>query len=117
MTQAADGGGGAEGCAEQAVIARYRLTGDGFGEPGDRAAVRAAQSLLREAIEGAGAGEFDGNEFGGGEVTLFAYGPDADVLFAVMEPAVRGLPLRPAQVVLRYGSAADPFVAERLVQL
>lgn len=99
------------------MIARYRLTGDGFGEPGDRAAVRAAQSLLREALEGAGAGEVDGNEFGGGEVTLFAYGPDADALFAVMEPAVRGLPLRPARVVLRYGSASESCAAERLVEL
>ncbi|MFJ8996392.1 hypothetical protein ACIRQH_39080 [Streptomyces sp. NPDC102279] len=99
------------------MIARYRLTGDGFGEPGERAAVRAAQSLMSEAIEGAGVGEFDGNEFGGGEVALFAYGPDADALFAVMEPVLRDLPLRPAHVVLRYGSASEPSAGERLVEL
>ncbi|WP_037767418.1 hypothetical protein [Streptomyces sp. 142MFCol3.1] len=115
MTYAADGG--AEESVEHAVIARYRLTGDGFGEPGDRAAVRAAQNLLTEAIERVGVGEFDGNEFGGGEVALFAYGPDADALFAVMEPVLRDLPFRPANVVLRYGSASDPSAAERRVEL
>ncbi|MFJ3099741.1 hypothetical protein [Streptomyces hydrogenans] len=109
--------GGAEGSVEHAVIARYRMPGDGFGEPGDRAVVRAAQKLLAQVIERAGVGEFDGNEFGGGEVVLFAYGPDADALFAVMEPILCDLSFRPANVVLRYGSASDPATAERLVEL
>ncbi|MGW4652717.1 hypothetical protein [Kitasatospora sp. NPDC004289] len=115
MVHAADGG--ADGNVEHAVIARYRLTGDGFGEADDRTAVRAAQKLLTEVIERAGVGEFDGDEFGSGEVLLFAYGHDADALFAVMEPVLRGLPLRPASVVLRYGSASDRFAAERIVEL
>ncbi|MEU9001551.1 hypothetical protein [Streptomyces sp. NPDC048551] len=102
---------------EHAVIARYRLGGDGFGEPGQREAVRRAKSLLTEAIEQAGAGEFDGNEFGGGEVVLYAYGPDADALFAVMAPILRDLPFRPAHVTLRHGPADDPSAAERRVDL
>jgi hypothetical protein len=97
MTHAAHGGTARS--VEHAVIARYRLTDDGFGGPGDRAAVRAAQHLLTEAIERAGVGAFDGNEFGGGEVMLFAYGPDADALFAVMEPVLRDLPFRPGNAV------------------
>jgi len=48
-------------------------------EAGDRAAVRAAPNLLAEAIERVGVGEFNG---------LFARGPDADALFAVMEPVL-----------------------------
>jgi hypothetical protein len=35
---------------------------------------------------------------------LYAYGPDADALFKVMEPMLRSLPFRPAYVVLRQGS-------------
>ncbi|MGW1004461.1 hypothetical protein [Streptomyces sp. NPDC002520] len=46
----------------------------------------------------------DGNEFGGGEAVLYAYGTDANALFKVMEPTLRGLPFRPAHVVLRQGS-------------
>lgn len=102
---------------EHAVIARYRLTGEGFGDPSERAAVRAAQDVLREEIQRVDAGEFDGNEFGGGEVVLYAYGPDADVLFAVMAPTLRSLPFRPAQVVLRYGSVSDPSAIQRRIDL
>lgn len=45
-------------------------------------------------------GEFDGNEFGGGTVTLHAYGPNADALFAIMGPTLRELPFRPAHAIL-----------------
>jgi hypothetical protein len=34
-------------------------------------------------------GMFDGNEIGGGETTLFMYGPDAEALFIHIEPALR----------------------------
>ncbi|MEU9781158.1 hypothetical protein AB0H92_09335 [Streptomyces phaeochromogenes] len=56
------------------------------------------------AVEEAGVGEVDGNEFGGGEAVVYAYGQDAEALFKVMEPTLRSLPLRPAHVVLRRGS-------------
>ncbi|MEU9304484.1 hypothetical protein [Streptomyces sp. NPDC048269] len=88
---------------EHAVIARYRLADDGLGGQSQREVVRQAQSLLTEAIEQADVGEFDGNEFGGGEVVLYAYGPNADELFAVMAPILHDLPFRPAHVILRYG--------------
>ncbi|MET8755927.1 hypothetical protein ABZW32_38420 [Streptomyces sp. NPDC004667] len=73
--------------------------------------------MLAELIERADVGEFDGNEFGGGEVTLYAYGPDADALFAVMAPVLRDLPFRPAHIVLRYGSAVGASAVERRVDL
>lgn len=102
---------------EHAVIARCRLADDGLGKPSRREVVRQARSLLTEAIERADVGEFDGNEFGGGEVVLYAYGPDADELFAVMAPILHGLPFRPAHVVLRYGSVDDASAAEHRVDL
>ncbi|MFB7331927.1 hypothetical protein ACFC00_09770 [Streptomyces adustus] len=36
-----------------------------------------------------------------------AYGPDADALFKVMEPTLRGLPFRPAHVVVRRGDSVS----------
>ncbi|MFF3071900.1 hypothetical protein ACFVSN_00980 [Kitasatospora sp. NPDC057904] len=110
-------GTGAETGVEHAVIARYRLAEDGYGGQNQRAAVRHAQALLTEAIDQAGVGEFDGNEFGGGEATLYAYGPDADALFTVMAPVLRDLPFRPAHVILRYGSASDPSATQHRVDL
>jgi hypothetical protein len=53
--------------------------------------------MTAETIEQADVGEFDGNEYGGGEVVPYAYGPDADTLFAVMAPILNDLPFRPAQ--------------------
>ena len=60
-------------------------------------------------------GEFDGNEFGGGEAVLYAYDPNADALFRAMEPPLRAFPARPAFAILRYGKAADPTAQERRI--
>jgi hypothetical protein len=55
---------------------------------------------LDEVISAAGVGEFDGNM----DEELIAYGPDAEALFAVMEPLLRAFPARPCTIELR---AAD----------
>ncbi|MFA3840401.1 hypothetical protein [Streptomyces aureus] len=86
---------------EQAVIAHYRLSDDEYGSPAEREAIYDAERLMTTAVEAAGVGEVDGNEFGGGEAVLYAYGADAEALFKVMEPTLRSLPFRPAHVVLR----------------
>jgi hypothetical protein len=54
-------------------------------------------------------GEFDGNEIGPAEVTLFMYGPDAERLFAGIESVLRGYPLcQSARVVIRGGGPGAP---------
>ncbi|GAA0464204.1 hypothetical protein Ade02nite_31120 [Paractinoplanes deccanensis] len=102
---------------EHAVLVTYALSDDRYGEESDRKAIYALQGRLRNAIEAAGAGEFDGNLFGGGEVELYAYGPDASRLFAAMEPELRAFPARPAHVVLRFGEADDPTAAKQRIDL
>ncbi len=88
---------------EHAVIAHFRLARDGFGEADQRELVREARQAMAAAVEDADAGEVDGNEFGGGEAVVYAYGPDAGALFKVMEPTLRSLPFRPAHVLLKHG--------------
>ncbi|MEU7123517.1 hypothetical protein [Streptomyces zaomyceticus] len=107
----------AESDTEHAVIARYRLAADGLGEPSQREVIRQAKSRLAEGIEQADVGEFDGHEYGGGEVFLYAYGPDAEALFAVMAPILHDIPFRPAHVILRSGSVDNPSAAEHRVDL
>jgi hypothetical protein len=102
---------------EHAVIVTYSLSDSAFGSPHERDAVRTLQQRLTAAIESSGVGEFDGNEFGGGRVALYAYGSDADRLFSVMEPLLRDFPARPAYAVLRYGSADDSMAIEHRVDL
>lgn len=99
---------------EHAVIARFQLGGDGLGESDQWSQVFEAEQSMGAAVAAAGVGEVDGNEFGGGEVVIFAYGPDADALYRVMEPGLCALPFRPAHVVLRYGEPDDDVVSVRV---
>lgn len=66
-----------------------------------------------EVIDASGCGEFDGHCDEADEQAVFAYGPDAEALFAAMEPVVRAFPARPARVVLRFGDIDDETVVER----
>ncbi|MBX7553922.1 hypothetical protein ABZX95_28880 [Streptomyces sp. NPDC004232] len=89
---------------EQAVIAHYRLSDDQYGSRAEREAIFDAERAMAAAVAEAGVGEVDGNEFGGGEAVLYAYGADAEALFKVMEPTLRSLPFRSAYAVLGQGS-------------
>jgi hypothetical protein len=103
--------------SEQTVIARYQLSSGPTGTSTDLHSLATLEDRLIEAIGAARAGEFEGSEFGTGEVTLFAYGPDADRLFATMEPILRSFPPRPAQVLVRYGGFSDDQAPAVLHQL
>jgi hypothetical protein len=73
------------------------------------------EDRLVEVIEQSGLGEFDGNEIGPGETTLFMYGPDAERLFAAIEQTLRGYPLcQGARVEIRRGG---PGAQQREVRL
>lgn len=91
----------ADGDREHSVIAHFRLASEGFGDADQRKLVYQAEQAMAAVTKETGVGEVDGNEFGGGEAVVYAYGPDADALFKVMEPTLRDLPFRPAHVVLR----------------
>ncbi|GAA3064456.1 hypothetical protein Aglo01_55240 [Actinokineospora globicatena] len=83
------------------------LSGGNFGTDDDRSKVRALEEDIRQAVESAGVGEFDGDEFGGGKVVLFMYGADADKLFAVVEPILRRDSSYSGHAVLRYGEPGE----------
>jgi hypothetical protein len=62
------------------------------------------EDQLRPLLEQTGVGDYDGDEFGPEEVTLFMYGPDAEALFRVIEPALLAYPLcQNARVIIRPG--------------
>jgi len=73
------------------------------------------EDRLVEVIERDVLGEFDGNEIGPAETTLFMYGPDAERLFAGIEQTLRGYPLcQGARVEIRRGG---PGAQQREVRL
>jgi hypothetical protein len=103
--------------AEHSVIARFQLAAGPTGTATDIHSLATLEDRLIEAIGAARAGDFDGPRFGANEVTLYAYGPDADRLYAAMEPVLRSFPPRPAQVLVRYGGYQDAQAPATLVEL
>lgn len=102
------------GESQQAVLVHLDGTGlpDQIYQEYDLATI---EDRLNEVIEQAGLGEFDGNEIGPGETTLFMYGPDAERLFAAIEQTLRGYPLcQGARVEIRRGG---PGAQQREVRL
>ena len=67
------------------------------------------QEKLQSLLENESVGEFDGNEVGGGQLVLFLYGPDAELLFSRIEPTLRADEYcRGAKVVIRWGGPTAP---------
>ncbi len=62
------------------------------------------EDQLIEAIESQSLGEFDGNEVGPEEAVLYMYAPNAEALFAGIEPILLDSPLcQNARVIVRQG--------------
>lgn len=103
--------------AEQALIVTLKLSDGAFGAPAEREAMFALENELEREIARTGAGEFDGNEFGGGTCVFYMYGADADKLEAAVAPILRRSAVaRGAQGVKRYGGPGDPAVRTTIVQ-
>ncbi|MGD9494869.1 MAG: hypothetical protein AB7Y46_01035 [Armatimonadota bacterium] len=103
---------------EHAVLVHIPLSDDEFGAEEEREAIFALEDELIAAIEQTDAGVLDGNEFGGGQCVLFMYGPDADALWAAVEPLLREFaPARGGYAVKRYGPPQDEGAREERMQL
>lgn len=71
------------------------------------------EDKLEAALIDAGLGEFDGDEFGGSEMTFFMYGPDADKIFDAISPLLRANPLAVGgYAIKRYGDVDDQSANE-----
>jgi len=103
---------------DHAVLVTLKLSDAAFGDAEERDAIHALSDRLDAAIRAAGAGEFDGDEFGDGVCTLYMYGPDADRLFDAISSELRGSPLtRGGSVTKRYGAASNPAARVERVAL
>ena len=99
---------------EHAVLVYLKLSDPAFGSESERDSIHSLTGELDDAIAKAGVGEFDGDEFGDGTCTLYMYGPDADRLFAVVEPILRrSSHILAARALKRYGGAGDPSAREQ----
>jgi hypothetical protein len=93
---------------EQALIVHLLLSGERIGTENAVIGLTQLQDEISTAIQAAGEGEFDGDEFGEGECVLFLYGPSSDRLFAVIEPILRSSSVASCgYAIKRYGEATD----------
>jgi hypothetical protein len=89
---------------EQAVIATIKLNSGDMGSTEERQRITALEDQLSDAIKRSSAGEFDGDEYGGGVCTVYMYGPSAERLFAAVLPVLKKFRApKGSYVVKRYG--------------
>ena len=104
--------------SEHAVIVNLSLSDGEFGTEEERESIYGLSHRLEEQIDAQRVGEFDGDEFGEGQCTLFMYGPNADALYSAIEPILRESPLSMGgHIVKRYGEAVDPNAKEVRIDL
>lgn len=95
------------------IAVYFKLSSGEYGTEDERESIHKFTDQLDNALRESGTGIFDGDEFGNGECGLFMYGPDADQLFVVVEPFLRGWePLKGGYAIKRYG--APPGQSERI---
>ena len=90
--------------AQQAVIASFEVSDADGGSAEDVGDLDDLEERLMQTIEESMVGEFDGIGRGMGVLEIYMYGPDAEALWAVVEPILRSFPANPGSfVVKRYG--------------
>ena len=75
---------------------------------------------LEKVLESRPVGHLDGHEIAidGSDGFLFLYGPDADALYAAIEPVLRASHVTlGGNATLRYGSYDEPNVLEKYIEI
>lgn len=99
---------------EQDLLVVLRLSNRQMGTQQERQEIEQFAEELGEAVAAAGVGEYDGDEIGGGECTLFFCTPDVDKLLTTLRPLLKRSPLcRGAHLVRMVATADGGLVSQR----
>jgi len=96
-----------EPAEEQDLLVVLKLSNRLMGIATERMEIEAFADQLEAAITEAGVGEYDGDELGGGECTLFFCGPDIDRLLDVLRPLLKRSPLSRGAHLVRMVEGPD----------
>jgi hypothetical protein len=72
---------------KQAVLVHLKLSNTKFGEGDEITIMQEFELKLDRLVDQSNLGVVDGNEIGEGEYVIYIYGPNADRLFELIEPA------------------------------
>ncbi|NUS72456.1 MAG: hypothetical protein HOQ05_03525 [Corynebacteriales bacterium] len=103
--------------AEQSLVIRVILSAGPSGTRTGMASLATLEEDLIGSLTRNRAGEFDGSEFTEHEVFFYAYGPSADRLFAAVRPVLESFPIRPIQVLVRYGPYHDEMAPATVINI
>ncbi len=78
---------------EQDLLVVFPLAGGDLGTPDEQRRIDELGDELAEWLAEQGLGEYDGDEYGGGECTMFFCGADSQALVAALRPILRRNPL------------------------
>jgi hypothetical protein len=92
---------------EQDLLVVLPLGNRQMGTQRERQELEQLGDELGAAVEAAGLGEYDGDEIGGGEYTLFFCGPDIDRLVDLLRPLLKRSPLARGGQFVRMVATAD----------
>lgn len=99
---------------ERDILVVLKLSNRQMGTHQERQDLERFADELAAAVEEAGVGEYDGDELGGGECTLFFCGPDEDKLLTVLRPLLKRSPLcRGAMLVRMVDDGTGEFTPQR----
>lgn len=89
---------------EEALIIHLHLRDGPMASPEERDKIFALEDKVIKAIEESGAGEYDGNEIGEGEFTMYIYGPSTQQLWNVVSPCIGAFVTNPGSyLIMRHG--------------
>ena len=74
---------------ERDLLVVLRLSNRQMGTAEERAEITLMADELSRAVESAGVGEYDGDEYGGGECILFFCGSDEEALLGFLRPLLQ----------------------------
>lgn len=89
------------------LLVVLKLSNRQTGTPTEQAEIDQLGDELGELVLDSGVGEFDGEELGGGECTMFFCGPDVQALIDVLRPVLRRSPLTRGAQFVRLVETAD----------
>lgn len=92
---------------EQDLLVVLKLSNRSLGTAAERMAIEEFGEQLEAALQEAAAGEYDGDEIGGGECILFFAGPDVDRMIAVLRPLLTHSPQGRGACFVRMVPGAD----------
>ncbi len=93
--------------SEQDLLVVLRLSNRLMGTNQERMDLDAFADELDVEVTNAGVGEYDGNELGAGECTLFFCGSNLDALQSVLRPLLKRSPLCRGAHFVRMVTGAD----------